>query len=284
MRTAFFDRHLGEWWRGVIVNARATAVCAVTTAREEANRETAAAPSAAAAEYTGKEISAGDFARQLVECMTEDVVFRSTDTPTWETAATAVCQFPGRGGHEILARYDYENDHEVIHGGIGHAARPGAERTRRPPQPLESAHRASCQRRLLAASGALSQNAGGRAHGHTARPPPEPGHGPAPAFASAVGQKRAIPSTLTSRTLRRTCRTSALSRWAARWRHGWFWYASIRRTDQTNSLPTASSQRWPSGSATYPLMPPHSRRVTGATSSAPAATAASKIPTSSASD
>ena len=99
------------------MNARATTVGSVTTAREEANLETAAVLSAAAAKYTAKEISAGDFARRLVECMTEDVIFRSTYTPTWEPLQPlfADCW----GVDEILARYDYENDHEVIHGGSG---------------------------------------------------------------------------------------------------------------------------------------------------------------------
>jgi hypothetical protein len=49
--------------------------------------------------------------------MTPGVVFRSNYTPSWEPLQPlfAAC----RGIDEIVTRYDYENDHEVIHDGSG---------------------------------------------------------------------------------------------------------------------------------------------------------------------
>lgn len=89
----------------------------MTTPQEEANLETAAVLTAAAARYTAGEISGAEFAQQLLGCMTEDVIFRSTYTPTWEPLRPLFAQC--RGIDEIVARYDYENDHEVIHDGSG---------------------------------------------------------------------------------------------------------------------------------------------------------------------
>ena len=89
----------------------------MTNLQEEANLETAATLTAAAASYTAEQISAAEFAQLLVEGMTEDIVFRSTYTPTWEQLRPLFAEC--RGIDEIVARYDYENDHEVIHDGSG---------------------------------------------------------------------------------------------------------------------------------------------------------------------
>ena len=72
---------------------------------------------AATARYTAKQISAAEFAQQLLECMTEGIVFRSTYTPTWEPLRPLFA--PRQGIDEIVARYDYENEYEVIHDGSG---------------------------------------------------------------------------------------------------------------------------------------------------------------------
>ena len=89
----------------------------MATPQEEANLETAAALTTATARYTANEISATEFIQQLVECMSEDIVFRSTYTPSWEPLRPLFAEC--RGIDEIVARYDYENDHEVIHDGSG---------------------------------------------------------------------------------------------------------------------------------------------------------------------
>ena len=92
-------------------------VRSVTSPHEEANLETAAVLTAAAARYTAADISGAEFAQQLLDCLTEDVIFRSTYTPTWEPLRPLFAEC--RGIDEIVARYDYENDHEVIHDGSG---------------------------------------------------------------------------------------------------------------------------------------------------------------------
>ena len=94
-----------------------TTVRSMTTPQEEANMHMVAVLTAVAAKYTAQEISATEFAQQLTGCMAPDVVFRSNYTPSWEPLRPLFAEC--RGLDEIVARYDYENDHEVIHDGSG---------------------------------------------------------------------------------------------------------------------------------------------------------------------
>jgi ketosteroid isomerase-like protein len=89
----------------------------MTQRLEEANMGTATVLTAAVAKYTAHEISATEFALLLTGCMIPDVVFRSNYTPSWEPLQPLFAEC--RGIDEIVARYDYENDHEVIHDGSG---------------------------------------------------------------------------------------------------------------------------------------------------------------------
>ena len=78
---------------------------------------TAAVMTTATVRYWAKEISASDFAQELTEYMTPDIAFRSNYTPSWEPLQPLFAECHGIG--EIVARYAYESDHEVIHDGSG---------------------------------------------------------------------------------------------------------------------------------------------------------------------
>jgi hypothetical protein len=72
----------------------------------------AGALSATTARYAADEISAAEFVQELTGYMSDDVVFWSNYTPSWEPLRPLFAE--RRGIDEIVARYDYENEHEVI--------------------------------------------------------------------------------------------------------------------------------------------------------------------------
>lgn len=67
--------------------------------------------------YAANEISAAEFVQELTGYMSDDIVFWSNYTPSWEPLRPLFAE--RRGIDEIVARYDYENEHEVIEGGSG---------------------------------------------------------------------------------------------------------------------------------------------------------------------
>ncbi len=89
----------------------------MTTPEEEANLAIAAVLAATTEKYTAGEISAAEFVQELTAYMAPDVVFRSNYIPSWEPLRPLFAEC--RGIEEIVARYDYENEHEVIHEGSG---------------------------------------------------------------------------------------------------------------------------------------------------------------------
>jgi hypothetical protein len=67
--------------------------------------------------YIAKEITANEFIQKLTNYMTDDVVFWSNYTPSWEPLRPL---FSERYGiEEIVERYDYEDRYEEIKGGSG---------------------------------------------------------------------------------------------------------------------------------------------------------------------
>ncbi len=73
--------------------------------------------SEATARYAAKEISAAEFVRELTGLMSDDIAFWSNYTPSWEPLRPL---FAERNGiDEIIDRYDYEKEHEVIEDGSG---------------------------------------------------------------------------------------------------------------------------------------------------------------------
>jgi ketosteroid isomerase-like protein len=67
--------------------------------------------------YAAGEITAAEFAQQLTMYMTNDVEFWSNYTPSYEPLRPLFGSC--RGIDEIVARYSYENEHEVIEHGTG---------------------------------------------------------------------------------------------------------------------------------------------------------------------
>lgn len=89
----------------------------MVTPQEEANMLVAGVLAATTARYAAKQISAADFAEELTKFMTADVEFWSNYTPSWEPLRPLFAEC--RSIEEIVARYDYENEHEVIEHGSG---------------------------------------------------------------------------------------------------------------------------------------------------------------------
>lgn len=85
--------------------------------RKEVNMAVVGAMTAAVTKYGAGEISAAEFAQQLTLHMTDDVEFWSNYTPSYEPLRPLFA--PCRGVDEIVARYSYENMHEVIRHGSG---------------------------------------------------------------------------------------------------------------------------------------------------------------------
>lgn len=77
----------------------------------------AGALSAATARYAADEISAAEFVQELTGYMSDDVVFWSSYIPSWEPLRPLFAE--RRGVDDIVSRYDYENEHEVIEHGSG---------------------------------------------------------------------------------------------------------------------------------------------------------------------
>lgn len=77
----------------------------------------AMALSEATARYAANEIDAAEFVQELTGYLSDDIVFWSNYTPSWEPLQPLFAQ--RRGVDEIVARYDYENEHEVIEDGSG---------------------------------------------------------------------------------------------------------------------------------------------------------------------
>lgn len=67
--------------------------------------------------YAANEISATEFVEELTGFMSDDIVFWSNYTPSWEPLRPLFAT--RRGIDEIVARHDYENEHEVIEDGSG---------------------------------------------------------------------------------------------------------------------------------------------------------------------
>jgi hypothetical protein len=77
----------------------------------------AGALSDATAKYAANELSAATFVQQLTAFMSEDITFSSNYEPSWEPLRPLFA--PRSGIDDIVARYDYENEHEVIEDGSG---------------------------------------------------------------------------------------------------------------------------------------------------------------------
>ena len=77
----------------------------------------AGALTATTTRYAANEISAAEFVQELTRYMSDDIVFWSNYQPSWEPLRPLFAQ--RRGIDEIVARYDYENRHEVIEDGSG---------------------------------------------------------------------------------------------------------------------------------------------------------------------
>ncbi len=85
--------------------------------QEDAILAIAGALSEATGRYAANEISAAEFVQDLTGYMSNDIVFWSNYTPSWEPLRPLFTE--RRGIDEIVARYDYENQHEVIEDGSG---------------------------------------------------------------------------------------------------------------------------------------------------------------------
>ncbi len=85
--------------------------------QEDAILEITGALSAATARYAADEISAAEFVQELTGYMSDDIVFWSNYTPSWEPLRPLFSE--RHGIDDIVARYDYENEHEVIEHGSG---------------------------------------------------------------------------------------------------------------------------------------------------------------------
>ena len=85
------------------------------TPQEKVNAAAVGALSAAVERYVSGSISAVDFADELAPLLTDDVEFWSNYTPTWEPLRPLFAERHGVEG--IVARYDYENQHEAIEPG-----------------------------------------------------------------------------------------------------------------------------------------------------------------------
>ncbi len=84
---------------------------------EDAILMVAMALSEATERYAANEIDAAEFVQELTSYMADDIVFWSNYTPSWEPLQPLFSH--RRGIDEIVARYDYENEHEVIEDGSG---------------------------------------------------------------------------------------------------------------------------------------------------------------------
>lgn len=84
------------------------------TTREDANMAVIGRLTAAVERYAQAEISGTEFVEELREYMTPDVVYWSNYVPSWEPLRPLFVERRGVG--EVVARYDYENEHEVIAG------------------------------------------------------------------------------------------------------------------------------------------------------------------------
>ena len=87
------------------------------TEQEDAILTITGALSAASARYATNEISAAEFVRELTGYMADDIIFWSNYTPSWQPLRPLFAE--RRGIDEIVTRYDYENEHEVIEDGSG---------------------------------------------------------------------------------------------------------------------------------------------------------------------
>ena len=122
---------------------------------EDAILAVAGALSEATVRYAANEISAAEFVAELTGFMSDDIVFWSSYTPSWEPLRPLFAE--RRGIDEIVARYDYENEHEVIEHGSGvpigalTSSLTGDRRNER-----------GCADRLASRMGALSSRAGDR--------------------------------------------------------------------------------------------------------------------------
>ncbi len=87
------------------------------TDQEDAILTITGALAASTARYAANEISATEFVHELTRYMADDIVFWSNYTPSWEPLRPLFAE--RRGIDEIVARYDYENEHEVIEDGSG---------------------------------------------------------------------------------------------------------------------------------------------------------------------
>ncbi len=85
--------------------------------RDDAILTISGALSATTSRYAANEISAAEFVQELTGYMADDIVFWSNYTPSWEPLRPLFAE--RRGIDEIVARYDYENEHEVIEHGSG---------------------------------------------------------------------------------------------------------------------------------------------------------------------
>ena len=85
--------------------------------REDRIMAVANALSEATLRYAANETSAAEFVEELTGFMSDDVVFWSNYNPTWEPLRPLFAE--RRGIDEIVTRYDYENEHELIEHGSG---------------------------------------------------------------------------------------------------------------------------------------------------------------------
>lgn len=83
--------------------------------QEKVNAGAVAALSAAVERYVSGSISAIAFADELTPLLADDVEFWSNYMPTWEPLRPLFAERHGVEG--IVARYDYENQHEAIEPG-----------------------------------------------------------------------------------------------------------------------------------------------------------------------
>ncbi len=87
------------------------------TPEEETHMAIAAVLTEATAKYAAREISAAEFVQELTAYMTDDIEFWSNYAPSWEPLRPLFAR--RQGIDDIVARYDYETEHEVIGQGSG---------------------------------------------------------------------------------------------------------------------------------------------------------------------
>mmetsp|Transcript_7077 Transcript_7077/g.15682 ORF Transcript_7077/g.15682 Transcript_7077/m.15682 type:complete len:117 (+) Transcript_7077:100-450(+) len=84
--------------------------------KEQMNLQLIGMMTATTGKYTAKEITASQLAEELVKFVTDDVVFKTNYTPSWEPLRPLFSEC--RGIKDIIARYDYEEKHEKIKTGV----------------------------------------------------------------------------------------------------------------------------------------------------------------------